>query len=151
MAQLQTKKPRLCSITGGGDYFYTWQNAEIEPYSGEFHSSLILSGSNAVNIGRAKLRVDGQEVGNVHVGSIANFYSPQFTLTGALADWGVTAEQLKSGNVGFKYEMNASDLHQLASAADRPHLSVKGKRYFFRHNIAIQCRQVESVECHFIG
>ena len=109
MAQLQTKKPRSCSITGGGDYQYSWQNAEIEPYTGEFHSSLVLSGSNTANIGQAKLRIDGQEVGNVYIDSIADFFRPQFTLTGTLADWGVTAEQLKSGNVGFSFKFKIID------------------------------------------
>ena len=55
------------------------------------------------------------------------------------------------GDIGFKHKMNAGDLHQLASAADRPHISVKGKRYFFRHNIAIQCRQVESVKRYTVS
>jgi hypothetical protein len=109
MAQLQTKKPRSYSITGGGDYFYTWQNAEIEPETGELHLSLILPGGNFANIKEARLRVDGQEIGNVYVDSITNFSSPQFTLAGTMDEWGVTTEQLKTSNVGFSFKFKIGD------------------------------------------
>jgi len=109
MAQLQTKKPRSYSITGGGDYFYTWQNTEIEPETGEFHSSLILPGGNFANIEEARLRINGREIGNVYVDNIANFSRPQFTLAGTIDEWGVTPEQLKNSNVGFSFRFKIED------------------------------------------